>query len=313
MILVTGATGFIGRRVVQRLVSQRKNVRALTRGSAAFMLPWGVRPAIGDVLNPQSLTSAMQGVDTVVHLAAVIREIGDRTFQRVNYEGTKNVLEAADKAEVGRIICVSTVGSTSDPEVPYLYSRWMAEQEIARSELSHTVVRFTIGFGEGDEFINRLAAIIKMSPLTPVLGDGQSVLQPISADDVARCVVESIDRYDLEGKTVDIGGSESFTYDELIDFLADTLGVKVAKVHVPVGVASPVADFMESLSPSPPVTREQLKMIAVAGNTGLDSVERQFGFQPLSIRGNVDYIFKISIGDAMRMNLGFIPSHIRDH
>ena len=68
----------------------------------------------------------------------------------------------------------------------------MAEEEISRSDLDYTVVRFTIGFGEGDEFLNRLAAIVKMSPLAPVVGDGKSVFQPISVDDVARCVVESI-------------------------------------------------------------------------------------------------------------------------
>ena len=313
MILVTGATGFVGRRVVERLSSSRQNVRALTRGDGAAILPWGVKIAIGDVLDPKSLTSAMQGVDAVVHLVAVIREIGDRTFQRVNYEGTKNVLAAANKAGVDRVVCVSTVGSTSDPDVPYLYSRWMAEEEISRSDLDYTVVRFTIGFGEGDEFLNRFAAIVKMSPLVPVVGDGKSVFQPISVDDVARCVVESIGRQDLEGKTVDIGGPDYFTYDELIDLVAETLGVKVAKIHVPVSVMTPAATVMEALSPHPPVTREQLKMIAVGENTSLDSVERNFGFSPLPVRGSIDYLHKISIGDAMRMNLGYMPTHIRDH
>ena len=313
MILVTGATGFVGRRVVERLSSSRQNVRALTRSGGAAILPWGVKIAVGDVLDPKSLTPAMQGVDAVVHLVAVIREVGDRTFQRVNYEGTKNVLEAAKKAGVDRIVCVSTVGSTSDPDVPYLYSRWMAEEEISRSDLDYTVVRFTIGFGEGDEFLNRFAAIVKMSPLVPVVGDGKSVFQPISVDDVARCVVESIGRQDLEGKTVDIGGPDYFTYDELIDLVAETLGVKVAKIHVPVSVMTPAATVMEALSPHPPVTREQLKMIAVGENTSLDSVERNFGFSPLPVRGSIDYLHKISIGDAMRMNLGYMPTHIRDH
>ncbi len=313
MILVTGATGFVGRRVVERLVSDRHNVRALTRGGAAAMLPWGVKMATGDVLDPKSLRQAMVGVDAVIHLVAVIRESGDRTFQRVNYEGTKNVLEAADKADVPRIICASTVGSSSDPDVPYLYSRWMGEEEIARSDLDYTIVRFTVGFGAGDEFVNRLAALVKMSPLTPVAGDGTAVFQPIYVDDVARCIVESLKRTDLERKTVDIGGPDYFTYDELIDLVAETLDVKVKKVHVPTSVMTPAATVMESLTPNSPITREQLKMIAVGENTTLDSVEKSFGFSPLPIRDNINYIKKISIGDAMRMNLGYMPTHIRDH
>lgn len=314
MIVVTGATGFVGRRVVQRLSAAGQHVRALTRSETRqAVLPSNIEVVAADVLDPGSLVHAMDGAHAVVHLVAVIREIGDLTFQRVNYEGTRNVLDAACKAGVRRIVCASAIGATSYPAAAYFYSRWLAEEEISRSDLAYTILRFTVGFGEGDEFLNQLAALVKLSPLVPVVGDGTAVFQPIAVDDVARCFVESIERDDLEGQTVDIGGPDYFTYDELIDLIAETLGVKTAKIHVSASLMSPMASIMEALVPHPPITREQIKMIELGDNTRLDSVERHFGFQPRPVRGNIDYIRRINLGDALRMNLGFMPTHIRDH
>ena len=245
MILVTGATGFVGRRVVERLIAGGQTVRALMRDEArASVLPSGVEVATGDVFDINSLNRAVAGVDGVVHLAAVIREIGSMTFQRVNYEGTKNVLEAAKAAGVQRIVYASTVGATSDPAVPYLYSRWMAEEEIARSGLAHTIIRFSVGFGEGDEFFNQLAALVKLFPLVPVVGDGKAIFQPIAVEDVARCMIESLERDDLVGKTIDIGGPQTLTYDEMMDLIAETLEVKIAKAHVPVAFMTPAATIL---------------------------------------------------------------------
>ena len=314
MILVTGATGFVGRRVVALLAAAGKRVRALTRSeSVASALPEGVEGAVGDVLDGDSLRRAMDGVDAVVHLVAVIREQGELTFERVNYEGTVGVLAAAQEAGVRRIVCASTIGAASDPTVRYLHSRWMGEQEIIRSGIAYTIVRFSVGFGEGDEFINQLAALVKAFPLVPVVGDGTAVFQPIWVDDVARCIAESLDRETLEARAVEIGGPDYFTYDELIDVIAETLGVRAAKAHVPVSLMSTGASVLEALSPRPPITREQLKMLAFDHRTELDSVQRHFGFEPRPMRGNIDYIRRIRYSDAVRMSMGFMPRHIRDH
>ena len=314
MILVTGATGFVGRRVVALLAAAGKRVRALTRSeSVASALPEGVEGVVGDVLDGESLRRAMEGVDAVVHLVAVIRERGALTFERVNYEGTVGVLAAAQEAGVRRIVCASTIGAASDPTVRYLHSRWMGEQEIIRSGIAYTIVRFSVGFGEGDEFINQLAALVKAFPLVPVVGDGTAVFQPIWVDDVARCIAESLDREELEARAVEIGGPDYFTYDELIDVIAETLGVRAAKAHVPVSLMATGASVLEALSPRPPITREQLKMLAFDHRTELDSVQRHFGFEPRPVRGNIDYIRRIRYSDAMRMSMGFMPRHIRDH
>jgi NADH dehydrogenase len=314
-ILVTGPTGFVGRRVVEALTSTGTPVRALVRSMtrASVLSEYDVEIALGDVLDPESLRRACEGVDGIIHLAAIIREGPGSTFQRINIQGTKNVLEAAVSAKVGRIVHASTLGAGSDPALPYLYSRWVAEQEVVQSPLSHTIVRYSAGFGDGDEFLNMMAAQVRLSPLVPVAGDGNARFQPIAVEDIARSLVSAYERQDTAGKTFEVGGPEYFTYDEMLDLIADTLGARIVKVHVPLPIMSPLAAIMETLMPRPPVTGEQLKMLRLDNTTDLDSMEKTFGFAPRSLRDNIGYISRISLRDALRMNLGFMPAHIRDH
>ena len=315
MILITGATGFVGRRVVEALVANGRSVRALVHSAsrASVLSAYDVDVAEGDVLVPESLDHAFDGVEAVIHLVAVIRERGGMTFKRVNYQGTKNVLEAARAAGVGRFVQASPIGAGSDPAIPYLYNCWMAEQEAERSPVQHTTLRFSVGFGEGDEFFNVMAAQIKLSPVVPIAGDGKARFQPIAVEDVARCLTCALETDDTAGRTIEVGGPAYLTYEQMVDLVADTLGARIAKVHVPLGLMRPVAAIFAALMPRPPITPDQLKMLGLDSTTDLDSVERNFGFIPRSARGNIGYVSKIGLRDALRINLGYMPGHIRDH
>lgn len=314
-VLVTGPTGFIGRRVVRALAAGGHSVRAAARSASrgAMFGDLDVEVVQADVLDTESLEHACEDMDAVVHMVAVVRETGGLTFQRVNYEGTVNLLRAAEAAGVRRFISASTIGASSDPAVPYLYSRWMAEQEIERSPMAGTILRFSVGFGEGDEFFNVLAALVKASPVVPIAGDGTARFQPISADDAARCLAAAVDDEGKSGEMLELGGPEHHTYDEMIDIIAVTMGVRTAKVHVPLEIFEPIVSVMEALMPRPPVTSEQMKMLGIDNTTALDSVEANFGFAPRPMRGNIDYIKRLSYTDALKINLGFMPAHIRDH
>ena len=158
-----------------------------------------------------------------------------------------------------------------------------------------------------------LAAQAKLFPLVPVAGTGTNRFQPIAAEDAARCLLEALRRDDMVGRTVEAGGPSHYTYDELVELVADTLGVKIAKVHVPLPLMRPAVALMEALAPRPPVTAEQLKMIAVDNVTDADAVEQEFGVAPRPLEGNLDYLRDIRLRDALKINLGFMPSRVRDH
>ena len=315
MILVTGSTGFVGRRVVAVLTSGGHPVRALVHipSRASVLSGYDVEIAQADVLDPDSLRRACEGVDALIHLVAVIRERGGQTFQGVNYQGTRKMLEAAEGAGVDRFIYSSALGASSDPAFPYLYSHWMAEQEVARSPISHTIVRFSVGFGEGDRFFNTLAAQAKLSPVVPVAGDGACRFQPIAVEDMARCLVAACERGYSAGRTIEAGGPEHLSYDEILDIVAGTLGVKIAKAHLPLALVKPAAALMELLLPRAIATGEDLEMLTMDNVTELDATEKAFGFQPRAVRGNLRYLTRIGLRDALKINLGLMPGHIRDH
>jgi len=314
-VLVTGATGFVGRNVVSGLVSRGVPVRALARStrSAAALDGSGADIALGDVTNPRSLADAMQGIESVIHLAAVIREGKGATFLGVNYQGTANVLAAAKAAGVKRLVHAGTIGAASDPAYAYMCSRWMAEEAVKQSGIPYTILRFSVGFGEGDEFFNVLAAQAKLSPILPVAGSGKAVFQPIAVEDSARCLVEALDKSGLAGKTVELGGPERLTYDQMLDAVSEALGVKTLKLHLPLAMVRPAVWLMERVMPRPPVTSEQLKMLDHDSVAELDAVRKHFGFEPVPVRGSLGYLKRIGLMDALMINMGRMPKHIRDH
>ena len=255
----------------------------------------------------------MEGVEAVVHLVAVIRERSGATFDEVNHQGTSNVAQAAREAGAGCLVHLSAVGAVDDHRFPYLRSKWRAEREVVESGVPYTVLRASIQFGEGDEFINTLAGAVKAFPIVPVAGDGKALFQPIAVEEVAECIAQAVDREELRGQTIEIGGPEQLSYNQILDTIARTYRIRRLKAHLPLAVMRRMVWLMERTLPSPPATGHQLDMLAIDNIAQLDTVERTFGFTPRPLGGNIDYIRSISRWEALRIALGFMPKRIRDH
>lgn len=314
-VLVTGSTGFVGREVVAELISRGIPTRALARSRrrARILDAMGAEIAIGDVADPRAVNESMRGVKSVLHLAAVIRENGDQTFFSVNHEGTVNVLDAAQKAGVERFVYASAIGSAPDGPNTYMASRWNAEQAVKRAGIPYTIMRFSMAFGRGDEFFNVLAALVKISPVVPVAGPGTTKFQPIAVKDVARCLVDALYKSDLLGASLELGGPQQLSYDGMLDEVTKALGARRKKLHLPLFLVRPMVWLMERALPRPPVTLEQLKMLAIDSVTDPDGVKKQLGFEPSSLRGNLDYLKQIGFKEALLIYMGLMPKEIRDH
>ena len=290
MILVTGGSGFIGRRVTSRLTEDGNSVRVLARGQRRADQPSGVEVVRGDVVSAEGLSEAMSAVEKVVHLVAIIRESGSQTFEAVIRQGTERLVEAAKVAGVRKFVYVSAIGAQDNPYYPYLHAKWAAERAVALSGLKYTILRPSIIFGEGDEFINALAGLVRYNPVVPVAGDGKAKFQPLWVEDLVTCIVACLDEEAHGGQTLEVGGPEHLTYEDILDIVKEALGKKRLKAHVPLAVMRPLAQMMEWVLPKPPVTRDQLKMLALDNITETDSMKRSFGVQPRRLADSLDYI-----------------------
>ena len=303
MILVTGANGFVGSHVVPRLAREGGAlVRALVRPTAntATLITLGVDIAHGNVTDPESLRAAMKGVDTVVHLVAVPISRGRQSFEAVNVIGTRNIVAAAREAGVRRFIHVSALGASNDPRYPYTYSKWLGEEAVRASSLEYTILQPSAQFGEGDGFFSSFAGLIGISPLIfPRPGRGDTVFQPVWVEDVASAVLKSLSDSRTIRQTIELGGPEHMTYDQMVRTVLDALGKKRQIVHVPIPLMR-VPLFFFGFLPYPPVDSGQLDLINVRNATDLDVTERWFGFKPRKLSEGLDYLKHFDQGKWLR-------------
>ena len=168
VILVTGSSGLVGRAVVRQLMGQGLPVRSLVHEAPMPRLSRfpGSEPeqVVGDVRDPGSLQAACEGVETVIHLVAVLRRRRDGDYRAINVEGTRNLLAAAEAAGARRFILVSALGATPDPRYAYAHSKWQAEELVRASSLAWTIFRPSLLFGEGGGFFEKLRQSLRFSP-----------------------------------------------------------------------------------------------------------------------------------------------------
>lgn len=268
MILVTGATGFVGSRVVHALRARGHAVRALVRpdSSTRQLDAWGCELARGDVTDEASLRAAAEGCDAVVHLVSIIAG-SPAAFERVMVHGTANVVAAAEAAGLSRIVLMSALGvdESSRELVPYYRAKWAMEQAVAASPVEHVILRPGFVFGAGGGVLPLFVRQVRLSPVTPVVGDGSRRLQPIWVDDLAEATAAAADLPAAAGRTLELGGPDVVTWNELYARIAAALGKQRRQLHLPVGLVRAVATVAERL-PQPPVTRDQLTMLEHADN-----------------------------------------------
>jgi NADH dehydrogenase len=159
----------------------------------------------------------------------------------------------------------------------------MAEKHLRSSDLDYTIMRPSVIFGKEDAFINQLARMTRYSPLVPVVGPGNGRLQPIWQEDVTACFVRSLSEPGAIGKIYDLGGPKQYTFNELMETVARLLGVRRRLLHIPLSVARPAAAAMELLLPRPPLTRDQLTMLAEPNICDISTMSEELGVRPAAL------------------------------
>ncbi len=206
MILVTGATGFVGGHLIKRLIAEGYKIRCLVRdpSKASMIISAGAEPVTGDISEPESLKEAVSGVEII--------------------------------------------------------------------------------YGASDKFTLKLMDILRKTPVMPIFGSGDPLLQPIYIDDLITCIIKVLEDQQYHNRIFEIGGPEHITYEDIVNAIQQAIGKERMKLHIPVNILKPGIKFLEEILSTPPITTDQLTMLMMDNICERDSVRKNFGFEPLPFR-----------------------------
>jgi len=280
-IFISGGTGFVGGHLCRELLSRGHQLRLLAHGRRGEE-GGGTEYFAGDVTSAAECAAGAKGCAAVINLVGIIREFPARdiTFPRLHVEATRNMLAAAKENGISRYLQMSALGSRPGAVSGYHRSKYAAEELVAASGLDYTIFRPSLIFGPEDAFVNMLAGFIRSFSVVPVIGDGKYRLQPIAADDVARCFALSLEKAETVGQAYSICGPDRLNYLEIVDAVASALGrYFVLKMKNPLVLMQFVTPLLEKF-PFYPVTSDQITMLLEESICD-GSWQETFGFTPV--------------------------------
>jgi len=250
MLLLTGATGLVGSSLLPRLLTDELRVRCLVRDPRRLGAQRvRVQIALGDLTDPPSFRNAMRGVDTVVHLAASIRDQPRGSIEELGGIATWRMVQAAQRAGVRRFVFFSALGASTHHRARFFRAKALAEQAVREADLHSIVFSPSIVYAPGDPWLTLLERLALL-PAMPISGAGRATYQPIWAEDVADCVLAALrgtrgedgagcERYEL-------AGPETLTHTEIVRLALRSLGRRRMLVHVPTPVVSRALRLLEA-------------------------------------------------------------------
>lgn len=277
-VLVTGAAGFTGSRVVPLLLKNGYDVRCFVRETSdrsplsALTVEW----AAGDLSNPEALTSALRGVDALVNIASL------------GFGHAETIIGSAKEAGVKRGLFISTTAIFTQLNAGSKSIRLAAEEAIQSSGLDYTILRPTMIYGSPrDRNMWRLIRFLRFSPVIPIFGDGESLQQPIFVDDVAQAVLLALQNDATIRKRYNIAGKAPLTYNQVIDTAASALGKRVWKLHLPYMPIVRFLQFTERMRLRLPIKAEQVLRLNEDKAFSYEDAQRDFGFSPRSFEEGI--------------------------
>jgi uncharacterized protein YbjT (DUF2867 family) len=268
VLLLTGATGTVGRALLPRLLAQGVPVRCLVRDPRRLG-PDRVRVqiALGDLGDHLSFRHALRGVDTVVHLASVIRDQPHGSIEELSGVATWRLVQAAERAGVSRFVFFSTLGASTRSRARLMRAKAIAERAVVASALAHTVFAPSIIYAPGDPYL-RLLARMSWLPIMPIPGAGGAVFEPICADDVAACVVSALPGGAAAAASVgaryELAGPERLTHREIVALVLRSVHRRRPIVGVPLGLTRRTLKLVELLGgPTAFATWDEAELLEV--------------------------------------------------
>lgn len=298
MILITGATGFVGRSLLPCLTEAGYSVRCLLQPS-----PSGVRlPAnapvfvsLGSLTDRESIRSALAGIDTVIHLAGAEWTGSENGILHVDHAGTKILLEASVEADVRHIVYLSHLGADRASAFSIHKIKGILEEFIRQSGIPYTIVRSSLLYGPEDSFTNVMAALLRIIPgVFPLPGTGQVLMQPLWVQDLAKCLELSLGDDRLLNQTIYLGGPEFLNLDQILHIVMRQIGVRRILVPTPFPYLRWMNHRLRPFMSGSPLTSNWLDHVSVTRICEVNSLSHHFNLRPAVFEHTISYLAKRS-------------------
>jgi uncharacterized protein YbjT (DUF2867 family) len=245
MLLLTGATGQVGSTLLGRLLAEGASVRCLVRNPRRLGAQRvRVQIALGDLADPPSFRNAMRGVDTVVHLAAAIRDQPRGSIEELGGIATWRMVQAAERAGVERFLFFSALGASTHSRARFLRAKALAEQAVREAGMRSVVLSPSIVYAPGDRWLTLLERLALL-PAMPISGRGRAVFQPIWAEDAADCVMAALREPGIAG-SFELAGPQTLSHEEIVRLVLRSLGRRRPLAHVPAPIVSRALRLLEA-------------------------------------------------------------------
>ena len=277
MLLLTGATGLVGSALLPRLLAEGSEVRCLVRDPRRLGAQRvRVQIALGDLTDPPSFRNALRGVQTVVHLAASIRDQQRGSIEELNGIATWRMVEAAERQGVERFVFFSALGASTHHRTRLLRAKALAEQAVREADVRSVVFAPSIVYAPGDPWLTLLERLALL-PLMPVSGRGGAVFQPIWADDVAACVIATLRAPDGDPhERYELAGPETLSHGDIVRTVLRSLGRRRPLLHVPTPMVSRGLRLLERIGgPSVFATWDEAELMEAAMTSPRGSADAQ--------------------------------------
>jgi uncharacterized protein YbjT (DUF2867 family) len=239
VILLTGATGTVGKALLPKLLEQGEEVRVLARDPSRLgRNRVEVRITLGDLAemrDPMIRRQALRGVDTVIHLAGTIRDQPAAPVEELNGLATARLLRAAESSKVERFVFFSALGATEFQRTRFMRAKALAEDAVASSPLASTIFAPSVVYDTADPWVT-LMRRMALLPVMPISGSGRAAYQPVWAGDVASCVIADLADDSGGNRRHELAGPQTLTYGQMGRVIARAAGRERRLVKVPLNL-----------------------------------------------------------------------------
>ena len=298
MILVTGGAGVMGSRLVRGLVEKGESVRVLTLPNDPFVSRLdglGVDIRYGDISKAETLAGVFDGVKTTYHLAAILIHKNPEMFEKINVNGTRNIMEGSIAAGVTHFILVSSASVVYNFTTAYSISKQRTEEMIKeQTAMNYTIVRPTLAYNEfgGEEFMMFQEYLLKY-PVVPFIGSGRALKRPVHVDDLMRGFLAIPGNPKSYGKTYAFSGGEAIPIWDLAKLMLRHQGVKKLFIPMPIAMCQIIELIMRETMKKPPLTWNAIAGVMQDANLDNSAAREDLGYNPIGVREGLQKCFPI--------------------